>query len=105
MSSPTGIMQIEGSFHGSLRYAVAKDVQDTTMFVAGVPATSENVAEAIAMSAFGGHTMLGSTATVLSNSPNAVFQRSQSRGRSRSVSLILRCVRSLVGLFVAQRRA
>ena len=92
MSSPTRSTRTEGSFHGSLQYAATEDVQNTVMSVAGVHATSENVAEGTATSASGTRTMPGSTTTVSSKSPNAAFQRSQSKGRSRSVSPILRCV-------------
>ena len=95
-------MQTEGSFHGSLQNAAAKHVQDTAMSAAGVLAMSGNVAEATATSASGTRMMPKSAVMVSSKSRNAAFQRSQSRGRSRSVSPILRCVRSPVGLSIAQ---
>ena len=74
MSSPTRRTRTEGSFHGSSQYAAAEDVQYTAMSVAGVPATSEKVAEATAASAPGGRAMMGSTAMVSPKSPNATFQ-------------------------------
>ena len=81
-----------------------EDVQDTAMYIAGVPAISENVVEATATSVTWARVMPGSSTMILSKSPNAVFQTSQSRGRSRYMSPILCCGRSPVGLFVVQRR-
>ena len=80
MLSPTRSAQTKGSSHGSSQYAPAEDVQGTAMSVAGVPTMPENVAIETATLASGVRTMPGSTTTVSSKSPNAVFQKNQSRG-------------------------
>ena len=102
MSPPIQSTRSEGAFHGSSQYAAVDDLEDTAMFVADVHAVPGSVATETATSGSGTCLMPGSATTVSSKSPNATFQRSQSRGRSRSVSPIIRCVRPPVCLSVVQ---